>query len=45
MGKEKVIKTKELIEWIYRVGVLYILYECWYILEGFVNLTVRLYGQ
>ena len=38
------IELVKLFEWLYRGVVIYLLYSCWCILEGFVALVVKLYG-
>lgn len=38
------IKVITVFEWMYRAVVLYLLYNCWSILEAFVSLAIRIYG-
>ena len=38
------IKLSEVFEWLYRGIVIYLLYSCWNMLEGFVALAIKLYG-
>ena len=38
------IDILKLFEWLYRGVVIYLLYNCWAILEGFVSLAIKIYG-
>ena len=43
--EEKVISVYKLFEWLYRAVVIYLLYNCWVILEGFLSLVLSYYGK